>query len=72
MNVVIIKMKIIKTVVVRVKIHNHLVCCAFFKFSSNFFLKSKCYFSKRKKKKKVKFSLTEHQNVKAYAAHNVE
>lgn len=52
MNVVIIKMKIIKTVVVRVKIHNHLVCRAFFKFSSNFFsLKSKCYISKRKKKK---------------------
>lgn len=26
----------------------------------------------KKKEKKVKFSLTEHQNVKAYAAHNVE
>lgn len=46
------KMKIIKTVLVRVKIHNHLVCCAFFKFSSNFFfLNQNAIFQKERKKK---------------------
>lgn len=45
------KMKIIKTVLVRVKIHNHLVCCAFFKFSSIFFLNENAIFQKERKKK---------------------